>query len=209
MGPANSVVQPYLALAPDILSIDMNLVTFAAYVNGAPRNSFKDTIMSKLSFEIRLFDQADLPRLHQVRNAAFATIYRSFRSLLNGTLAEVIFADAEDAQGAHLDEICRKDSHHQVFVAIHKDQVIGFCGASLSHEAAIGTVGLNAVHPDFSDQGVGTALYEHVLTWMKNQGATAAQVSTGDDPSHLPARKAYEKAGFEKSIPTRSYYRRL
>ena len=165
--------------------------------------------MSKLCFEIRRFDQADLPQLHQVRNAAFAKVYRSFRSLLKGKLAEVIFADAEDAQGAHLDEICRKDSCHQVFVAVHKDQVIGFCGASLNREAAIGTVGLNAVHPEFSDQGVGTTLYEHVLAWMKSQGATAAQVSTGDDPSHLPARKAYEKAGFEKSIPTRSYYRCL
>lgn len=165
--------------------------------------------MSKFEFEIRLFDRADLRQLHQVRNAAFAPVYQSFRSLLGGTLAKTIFAKAEDEQGVHLDDICKTESRHHVFVAVHQDQVIGFCGASLNGKHTIGTIGLNAVHPEFSNQGVGTALYEHVMAWMKSQGATAAQVSTGGDPSHASAREAYKKAGFSRSIPSRSYYRNL
>ncbi|MEM7667005.1 MAG: GNAT family N-acetyltransferase [Pseudomonadota bacterium] len=162
--------------------------------------------MRKLDFDIRLFDPADLPHLHRVRKAAFAPVYRSFRSLLSGHLAEVIFANAEDEQGSHLDHVCNTASDHHIFVAAHQGQIIGFCGASLNDQHTIGTIGLNAVHPEFASQGVGTALYEHVIAWIKDQGAIAVQVSTGDDPSHAPARKAYEKAGFRKSIPARSYY---
>jgi hypothetical protein len=36
-----------------------------------------------------------------------------------------------------------------------------------------------------------------------------AKVHTGLDPSHAPARRAYEKAGFTTQLPTVDYYRKL
>jgi hypothetical protein len=36
-----------------------------------------------------------------------------------------------------------------------------------------------------------------------------ATVSTGGDPSHAPARRAYEKAGFGPAIPSVSLYKLL
>ena len=165
--------------------------------------------MDKIEFEIRTSKVTDLPEMHAVRHLAFASVYESFRDLVGGSLAEVVFHQAEEQQGMHLDAICRENSGHAVFVAVHNDKIIGFCGASLNHKNNTGTLGLNAVHPEFANQGVGNALYQAGMAWMKQLGMEAVQVFTGDDPSHAPARRAYEKAGFHDSIPTRSYYRLL
>ncbi|MEM9257441.1 MAG: GNAT family N-acetyltransferase, partial [Pseudomonadota bacterium] len=43
----------------------------------------------------------------------------------------------------------------------------------------------------------------------KMAGMRVATVATGGDPSHLPARKAYEKAGFNVQIPSVWYCRTL
>jgi hypothetical protein len=42
---------------------------------------------------------------------------------------------------------------------------------------------------------------------MKEAGMQVATVSTGGDPSHAPARRAYEKAGFTASIPSNCWLR--
>ena len=34
-------------------------------------------------------------------------------------------------------------------------------------------------------------------------------VTTGLDDGHAPARRAYEKAGFEKNLPSLTYYKKL
>jgi hypothetical protein len=44
---------------------------------------------------------------------------------------------------------------------------------------------------------------------MKEFGMALATVGTGADPSHAPARRAYEKAGFGAALPSVSLYRLL
>ena len=73
----------------------------------------------------------------------------------------------------------------------------------------IGEIGLNAVHPEHAGRGVGTALYEQILTRMRALGAAIATVGTGGDPSHAPARRAYDKAGFGPAIPSLWLYKLL
>jgi hypothetical protein len=52
-------------------------------------------------------------------------------------------------------------------------------------------------------------MYEHVLARMRALGMEAATVGTGADPSHAPARRAYEKAGFGPALPSLWLYRLL
>ena len=72
-----------------------------------------------------------------------------------------------------------------------------------------GEIGLNAVHPEHAGRGIGTEMYEHVMARMKERGLALATVGTGGDPSHAPARRAYEKAGFGREIPSVTLYRLL
>ena len=76
-------------------------------------------------------------------------------------------------------------------------------------ERCIGTILNNAVDPAAQGQGVGTAMYERVLTLFRDAGMEYARVHTGLDEGHAPARRAYEKAGFDLSIPDVTYYQKL
>jgi ribosomal protein S18 acetylase RimI-like enzyme len=69
-------------------------------------------------------------------------------------------------------------------------------------------VQLLAVHPDYQNQGIGTELNLFALAEMKKQGMIVAQVETGGDPSHAPARKSYEKAGYAP-LPVVRYFQVL
>jgi GNAT superfamily N-acetyltransferase len=54
-----------------------------------------------------------------------------------------------------------------------------------------------AVDPEFQGRGIGGALVEFAVAWMKEAGMSIAMIETGADPGHAPARRTYEKAGFE------------
>ncbi len=160
-------------------------------------------------FLIREFRTEDLPRLHEIRTAAFAPVYQSFRALVGPDIAAVAFASAEAEQGAHLDEICSTDSAHSVYVIELNGQIIGFSGLSCDEKSKVGEIGLNAVDPQHKGQGAGSALYAHVLDQMRRRGMKVATVGTGGDESHAPARRAYEKAGFAAGVPSVWLYRTL
>ena len=65
-----------------------------------------------------------------------------------------------------------------------------------------------AVDPACQNRGVGTALNTFVLGKMKESGMTLAEVGTGGDPGHAPARRSYEKAGY-RALPIVRYYQDL
>jgi GNAT superfamily N-acetyltransferase len=94
------------------------------------------------------------------------------------------------------------DSGWEVFAAEQAGAVVGFVSIRMNHETRVGEIGLNAVHPEHAGKGLGTAMYEFAAARMKNAGMRVATVSTGGDPSHAPARRAYEKGGFAVHIPS-------
>ncbi|WP_242072512.1 GNAT family N-acetyltransferase [Microcoleus sp. FACHB-68] len=65
-----------------------------------------------------------------------------------------------------------------------------------------------AVDPDFQGRGIGSALIEFALAWMKDAGMSIAMVETGGDAGHAPARHTYEKVGFEL-FPVARYFKKL
>lgn len=146
--------------------------------------------------------EPDLPALEEIRAAAFAPIFASFRALLGDSLYEVVQAREDEAQSELLASLLSADSTWRLYVAEVGGQAVGFLSYQLHLESRIGEIGLNAVHPGQAGQGLGAAMYEFALSQMKAAGMHAATVSTGDDDSHAPARRAYEKAGFSKRIPS-------
>lgn len=158
---------------------------------------------------IREFRAGDLPAIQRVRQAAFEPVFRSFRDIVGEAIAPLAFAHADREQATLLDAICRAGSGHQVSVATVGDAIVGFVSFTVHADARIGEIGLNAVHPDHAGRGIGTALYEHALARMKDTGVALAMVSTGGDPSHSAARRAYGKAGFGPALPSVCLYRLL
>lgn len=151
----------------------------------------------------------DLPLLQEIRREAFAPVFASFRDLLGDELYEIVQARDDAAQPDLLDAMFAPDSPWAVHVAETEGEIVGFVSHRVNRETEVGEIGLNAVRPGRDGQGVGTAMYEFALARMKEAGMKAATVGTGGDPSHAPARRAYEKAGFDARLPTVWMSRRL
>jgi ribosomal protein S18 acetylase RimI-like enzyme len=158
---------------------------------------------------IQPYTQADLPALHAIRTAAFAPVFASFRAIVGPEIAALGLATAEREQGELLDAIAKPDSGHGIAVAEIDSAPVGFVSWKTDAATKIGEITLNAVHPDHGGRGIGTALYEHALAALKAAGMQLATVGTGGDPSHAPARRAYEKAGFSVHLPSIYMYRKL
>ncbi len=147
--------------------------------------------------------------MQRVRQAAFAPVFRSFREIVGERVAALAFAQADAEQARLLDGLCGAGSGHRLLVAETGGAVVGFVSFSVDAEKRTGEIGLNAVHPDHAGRGIGTKMYGRALARMKEGGAALATVATGGDPSHAPARRAYEKAGFGRALPSVALYRLL
>ncbi len=165
---------------------------------------------NSLTAAVRRKARADeLPRLQEIRQVAFAPIFASFRALLGDELYAIVQAREDAAQSALLDSLLAPGSSWEVYLTEVAGTVVGFVAIQLNRATQVGEIGLNAVHPDYAGQGIGTALYEFALSRMKESGMRAATVATGGDASHAPARRAYRKAGFVAEIPSVWMCRRL
>ena len=158
---------------------------------------------------IRLFEHDDLPALQRIRRAAFAPVFRSFREIVGAEIADIAFRNADAEQEKLLDDLCLPGSGHEMWVATAGEEIVGFVSFTIDTDKRTGEIGLNAVRPDHGGKGIGTWMYEHAIARMKERGVKLVTVGTGGDPSHAPARRAYEKAGFGPAIPSVHLYRLL
>jgi GNAT superfamily N-acetyltransferase len=150
----------------------------------------------------RLARSEDAPRLQAIRRAAVAPIFAAFRSMLGDEIYEIAQRRQDEAQEQLLTSFFAPNSSWTLYVAQSGDEVVGFVAILLDSKTRVGEIGLNAVDPMHSGAGIGTAMYEFAAARMKEAGMKVATVSTGGDASHTPARRAYEKAGFDVAIPS-------
>ncbi len=158
---------------------------------------------------IRAFEAADLEAIQRIRALAFEPIFRSFREIVGEAISALALIQADAEQAEHLASVCDPNSRYRVYVALIDQLIVGFVSFSLNENRRIGEIGLNAVHPDHAGKGIGTTLYNFVIDQMRRSGMLLATVGVGGDPSHIPARRAYNKAGFGPSIPSILMYRLL
>ena len=158
---------------------------------------------------IRPAEPQDETRLQEIRREAFAPIFAAFRATLGDELYDLAQRREDEAQEALLASVLSPESPWEVFVAESGGEVVGFVSIQLNDETRIGEIGLNAVAPSRSGAGIGTALYDFAVRRMTDRGMNVATVATGGDSSHALARRAYEKAGFDRVIPSVWMVRKL
>ena len=95
----------------------------------------------------------------------------------------------------------------RVIVAELEGQVVGYASFSLDRERKVGTVEDNAVDPDYRGRGIGTALQTRIKEIFKQEGMEYAMVTTMEHDH--PARRVYEKVGFEEIARSIHYVMRL
>lgn len=161
-----------------------------------------------MNLSIRPFHSTDMDRVLEISILAWTPVFESFRQILGATVFSIIYPDWQAEQRRGIAAACQDTDGGSAWVAERDGAVVGFIVFHLNQETKVGVLGYNAVHPDHQNLGIATAMYELALDKMKQAGMIAANVGTGGDSSHAPARRAYEKVGF-RPLPLVNYYREL
>jgi GNAT superfamily N-acetyltransferase len=145
---------------------------------------------------VRLSLRAWTPVFDSIRNAMDADVYREF------------YPDNwRVSQQKAVEDVCAAEDTN-VWVAIDAGSTVGFVAVKLDSASSMGEIYMIAVDPDYQRQGIGSALIEFALAWLKDAGMSVAMVETGGDPGHAPARCTYEKLGFGL-LPIARYFKKL
>jgi ribosomal protein S18 acetylase RimI-like enzyme len=96
-----------------------------------------------------------------------------------------------------------------VWVLEQNSSIIGFVTFKIIRERGLGIIENNGVLPQYAGKGLGKFMYRHVLGYFRKEGLNVASVETGLDDPHIPARKAYEGVGFDRSTPIVYYWQDL
>jgi ribosomal protein S18 acetylase RimI-like enzyme len=161
-----------------------------------------------MDLHIRLLREDDIEEVVQLSLLAWVPVFESFEQVLGHTIYKLIWPNWETSQREGVENVCRDREKYTVWVAEVDGAAVGFVAYELNHEGKNGEVMLLAVHPEYQNRGIGTQLNLFSLAKMKESGMKLAEVATGGDPGHAPARRSYEKAGFT-GLPLVRYYKDL
>ena len=157
---------------------------------------------------IRRFEPSDHDRVLRICIAAFTPIHEGFERALGPEIFEREYAGWRERYGVDLLRLAR-DPATQLHVVEEGGALVGFITTIVDAEKKVGEVGLNAVDPARQGRGIGRQMVAFALENLASRGAEIAFVGTGADAAHAPARAVYQKSGFERSIPSVHYFRKL
>ena len=157
---------------------------------------------------MRPFEPRDLSWVMETADKAWRPINAAYRKAYGEALFAVLVPDPDTRKGAEMRAICGEHPDI-VFICEEEGRRVGFVTSLIDRERLIGEIGNNAVDPDCGLKGIGQQMYRFVLGMFRAEGLRYAKVQTGLDEGHAPARRDYERAGFDISISSISYYREL
>ena len=143
---------------------------------------------------IRPFQPADSEAVVALSLRAWEPVFDSILATLDSAVYETFYPDGwRSHQRAAVETAL---AEQDVWVAEQDGAVVGFVSVVLHPDDGLGEVHMVAVDPDRQQHGVGAALTDRAVAWMRESGAKLAMVETGADPGHGPARRLYERSGF-------------
>lgn len=161
-------------------------------------------------FVIRLAQKEDVEQACEIAKMAWARVHESFRNIMGEDMHDVLCANWEDGKASQVrGHFERHPEWFYVVVRQSDARVAGFLTLRIETKKSLGTIGNNAIDPQMQGQGIGSAMHRFALDLFKEMGLRFASVMTGLDDGHAPARRAYEKAGFDIRREDVTYYKVL
>jgi ribosomal protein S18 acetylase RimI-like enzyme len=164
---------------------------------------------------IRPLSPSDVDTAVEIAVAAWKPIFAFYRQTMGDELFLSAHPHWQQEKARQVRNACAPGSSAIVAVAEMPasegaaTRMVGFCTCYANSTTGIGEIGNNAVHPDWQGRGIAQRLYAYVFECLRERGMRYVRVRTGGDPAHAPARRAYQKAGFEIALPGVEYYREL
>lgn len=157
---------------------------------------------------IRKYEPGDLAKIMDIANRAWREIYKMFREAYGDELFQLMVSDETTSKGEQIKAHCSRHPEW-VFICEEEGRIVGFVTFALNTGSKIGAIGNNAKDLDCDLKGIGQQMYKAVLEYFREHGMVYAKVHTGLDYAHAPARRAYERAGFNIQHEDVDYYMKL
>jgi ribosomal protein S18 acetylase RimI-like enzyme len=154
----------------------------------------------------------DLSAVDALTVECYRPIFESYVSMVGEDCYEAVRLEPELTWEERKTQQNRRlfDEHpDRLWVLEEKGDVFGFVSFWLFPEKSYGHIDNNGVRADRAGQGWATFMYRSVLDHFREQGLRFAHVDTGLDDAHIPARRAYEAAGFDRPVPGVEYWQDL
>ncbi len=152
------------------------------------------------------FKEEYASKIGEIAVDAWTPIRASFKQILGEELYDAFYTGW---QAKKIANVINEMKGERAFVVLVDGQVAGFISYIVNKDTKSGDICDNAISTDFRGLGLGKKMYDFILTKMKDEGLEYAQVTTGLDDGHAPARRAYEKAGFTVGLPSICYFKKL
>jgi ribosomal protein S18 acetylase RimI-like enzyme len=156
--------------------------------------------------QIRSYEQRDLEAVIGLSLRAWQPVFESIETVMSRDVFRELHPDWRVTQRKAVEAVCTEPKA-RVWVAEANGAVVAFVAVTV-HSPQLGEVHMLAVDPDHQRQGLGAALTNFATDWLASQGISVAMIETGGDSGHAPARRTYEKCGFEPLRVVR-YFKRL
>jgi GNAT superfamily N-acetyltransferase len=171
--------------------------------------AWETSALTGVHMEIRIepYDAHQLGAVIRLSLRAWTPVFDSIQQVMDIDVYREFYPDWRVSQQKAVEGVCTAEDTN-VWIALASGSTVGFVAVKLHSESSMGEIYMVAVDPDFQGHGIGTALIEFTLGWMKDAGMSVAMVETGGDPGHAPARRTYEKMGFGL-LPIARYFKKL
>ena len=160
-------------------------------------------------YVIRQAEEADVEAACQIAIQAWGRIHDSFTDILGQEMHDDFSPEWQDRKAGQIRSHFANNPMWMLVIEHSEKGVVAFLTFRLDSDRGVGTIGNNAVDPRAQGVGLGSAMYGVVLDLFKHEGMKYATVQTGLDEGHAPARRAYEKAGFDIRREDVTYYKKL
>lgn len=168
-------------------------------------------IVDKDGLVLRRAQLSDMSRIDEITIICYTPIAESWIEMQSEAISEALRDPSMTWQERKTKQNHDLFAEHPewVWVLEQNSNVIGFVTFKINAERGLGIIDNNGILPQFVGKGLGKFMYRHVLDYFRKKGLNVAFVETGLDDPHIPARKAYEGVGFDRSAPVVYYWQDL
>jgi ribosomal protein S18 acetylase RimI-like enzyme len=180
---------------------------------------------------IRALRADDIDAVVEFSVRAWRPVFESFMEVMGPDIFRRLYPHWQAGQADAVRDACR-DETHRTWVAeapgpanrldaslapgapdaagepTQAARPVAFVVVAVHDDPRRGEIYMIAADPDYQNRGIGLTLVNFATDRIAELGLSLAEIGTGGDPGHAPARHVYEKAGFT-SVPLVRYYKAL
>jgi len=163
-----------------------------------------------VTVSIRALRPDDIDVVVEFSLRAWQPVFESFRQVMGAEIYRRVYPDWKMIQAEVVESSCRAEGN-RVWVAEADGRPVGYTVVvvhRINRETESGQIDMLAVDPDYQQRGIGIALVDFAVDRITELGIPLAEIGTGGDPGHAPARRLYERAGFTP-VPLVHYFKAL